>query len=153
MGNRDELFMTAHTQAPSGWRPRFGLRSLLMSLLFVSVAMGWWTDRRHLQRELVLATEAAKFGKLKLLEQLERPGVVGTDISQFPEVPRLADRIEGDRGGDEILRSALRGTKLEYERFDGYYFKTGTLADPLPGFYVWTFQGRVVFIERIPPWD
>ena len=103
--------------------------ALLTFILVVAILLGWWTDRHRLQLKVETQIQAARFGKLKLFEHLRRPEVIGRDISEFPEVPALADdtsddsmvplhwdRVAPDRDGKECI---------------GYYFQTGELVERL----------------------
>jgi len=119
--------------------------ALLTFILVVAILLGWWTDRHRLQLKVETQVQAARFGKLKLFEYLRRPDVIGKDISEFPEVPALADdtsddsmvprywdRVAPDRDGKECI---------------GYYFQTGELEEGQRGFYVLTLDGKIVAVE------
>jgi len=131
--------------ADASARPRFSLMALLTFILVVAILLGWWTDRHRLQLKVETQIQAARFGKLKLFEHLRRPEVIGRDISEFPEVPALADdtsddsmvpllwdRVAPDRDGKECI---------------GYYFQTGELEEGQRGFYVLTLDGKIVAVE------
>ena len=119
--------------------------ALLTFILVVAILLGWWTDRHRLQLKVETQIQAARFGKLKLFEHLRRPEVLGRDISEFPEVPALADdtsddsmvprywdRVAPDRDGKECI---------------GYYFQTAELEEGQTGFYVLTLDGKIVAVE------
>ena len=126
-------------------RPRFSLRSLLATVLVVAILLGWWTDRRRLHMKLEAQTQAARFGKLKLYENLQSPEVIGKGITTFPEIPAFADdtgddsmapalwdRVAADRKGKECI---------------GYYLQTAELEEGTPGFYVLTINGRIMAVQ------
>jgi hypothetical protein len=119
--------------------------ALLTFVLVVGLVLGCWADRTRLQRKLELATEAARFGKLKLFEDLRRPEVVGMDVSKFPEVLRFAD----DRLDDSSVSLLWDRVAKDREgrKCVGYYFQTAEFEEGHPGFYVLTVDGTIVGVQ------
>ncbi|MCL4855623.1 MAG: hypothetical protein KJZ78_30015, partial [Bryobacteraceae bacterium] len=78
--------------ANSRSRLQFSLATLLLSAVTVAVCCAWWQDHTSGQRQLDRAVEAARFGKLKLYEQLRGPETIGMAVTQFPEIRKFADK-------------------------------------------------------------
>ena len=133
-------------------RPQFSLFALLTSVMVVAILFGWWADRRGLKTEFVRLhaklkrqTQAARFGKLKLLEDLRRPNVVGSDIADFPQVPAFADDISDDSMAPLLWDRAAADRKGK--QCVGYYFQTADVEEGHPGYYVLTVNGKIVAVD------
>ena len=138
--------------APASGRPRFSLAALLTSVLVVAILLGWWADRRGLQRDLNRLrvkmegqTQAARFGKQKLFEDLRSPEVIGRDISHFPEVPAFADDTSDDSMAPGLWDRVA--ADREGRKCVSYYLQTAELEEGHPGYYVLTIDGKIVAVE------
>ena len=138
---------TRNTNLPGA--PQFSLKTLLFLVLLVSMALGWWADHTRLQRDLQATAEAVLYGKRKLVEEMRRPGVVGTSLSRFPEVQKYASReYKGSQPPSGSLWHTGKTTGTEYT---GYYIETNPAerSEGHPGTWVWTLDGEIVLVEPV----
>jgi hypothetical protein len=137
-------------------RRQVKLRDLLLLVLLVSVALGWWVDRTQLQRrattlqqELASTAEAALYGKRRLVEELKRPEVVGESLALFPEVQRFATEWR-EQSEPPILPWGMAEKKAG-AKYVGYYIETNPAErhEGHPGVWVWSVDGKFLAVAPV----
>lgn len=140
--------------ASSRCRPQFSLATLLLSVVTVAVCCAWWQDHTSGQRKLDRAAEAARFGKLKLYEQLRDPETIGMAVTQFPEIRKFADKTFDEGTMPELWKQTAESRAGK--SCVGYYFQFGEsenapitawAQDGATGFYVLTINERIVLLD------
>lgn len=139
--------MTVTDDANSRRGLQFSVQTVLISIFVVALVLGWSVDRARLQRQLTRTTEIARFGKLKLFDDLRCPDVIGMQVAEFPEVERFADDMFDESHLPPLWRRV--GEDYEGKECIGYYFQTAELeeGEGQPGFYVLTIDRRIVLVE------
>jgi hypothetical protein len=134
---------------------RFSLTALLTSVFVIGVALGWWADRTNLQQKLDRSIEAAMFGKLKLLEDLQRSECLGVDVTAFPEVLKFADnqrKFSRESSSWDQLAKGQQGEVCEGRECIVYYFRTAIEnREGILGFDVVTVDGNIVSVNPVYP--
>lgn len=132
-----------NVSAPSA--SQVSIREMLLLVLLVALALGWWADHHRLRND----AENELYAKRKLIVELERLGAVGTSLARFPEVERLASKEREMSEPPWSLRSTAKmNTGSKYV---GYYIETNPAEEHEghPGFWVWTVNGEIVLVEPV----
>lgn len=72
---------------------KFNLRHLLLAVFIVAIALGWWTDRRHLQvrlddQEAKVATLRQQVTRMKIF--VDQVGISGIECKHSPSTDLFA---------------------------------------------------------------